>query len=99
MVNAVMWRALRQTGERCVFWSLQPEGRRAQSADAQAAHVVTRAGPGAIVDLHDAEGVAGAPARLAAGLPAMLDGLREAGYRLTTVTDLLADARPSRTAV
>src|SRR5213594_1438434 len=93
MVNAAMWRALERTAERCVFWSLQPEGLRARSAEAQAAYVVKRAGPGAIVDLHDAEGVAGAPARLIAALPAMLDGLREAGYRLTTVADLLGDPR------
>ena len=42
-----------------------------------------------LVDLHDAEGVAGAPARLAAALPAMIDGLHERGYALTTLTDLL----------
>ena len=55
------------------------------------------AGAGAIVDLHDAEGVAGAPARLAAALPAMLDGLSDAGYRLTTVADLLGDTQASGT--
>ncbi len=98
MVNAAMWRALRRTGERCVFWSLQPEGQRAQSAETQARYVVTRARAGAIVDLHDAEGVAGAPARLAAALPAMLDGLLGAGYRLTTITDVLAGAPASREA-
>jgi len=98
MVNAAMWRALKQTGERCIFWSLQPEGRRARSAETQARYVVTRARPGAIVDLHDAEGVAGAPARLVAALPAMLDGLFGAGYRLTTVTDVLTGAPASREA-
>ncbi len=97
MVNAAMWRALERTAERCVFWSLQPEGLWARSAEAQAAYVVKRAGAGAIVDLHDAEGVAGAPARLAAALPAMLDGLSDAGYRLTTVADLLGDTQASGT--
>ena len=95
MVNAAMWRALKKTGEHCVFWTLQPEGLRARSPEAQTAYVVNRAGPGAIVDLHDAEGVVGAPARLIAALPAMLDGLRDAGYRLTTVATLLSDTRAS----
>jgi peptidoglycan/xylan/chitin deacetylase (PgdA/CDA1 family) len=45
------------------------------------------------VDLHDAEGTPGAPARLAQVLPALLDGLRERGYALTTVDDLLATPR------
>ncbi|PYN00386.1 MAG: polysaccharide deacetylase family protein [Candidatus Rokuibacteriota bacterium] len=96
MVNAAMGRALTRTGERCVFWSLQPEGLRPRSAEAQAEYVVTRVSPGAIVDLHDAEGVAGAPARLVAALGTMLDGLRDAGYRLTTVAELLGDARAAR---
>jgi peptidoglycan/xylan/chitin deacetylase (PgdA/CDA1 family) len=72
------------------LWSLQPEGLRPQAAEAQAAHVLERAHAGAIVDLHDAEGVAGAPERLAAALPTMIDGLRDRGYTLTTVGDLLA---------
>src|SRR5207302_258096 len=96
MVNAAMGRALTRTGERCVFWSLQPEGLRPRSAEAQAEYVVTRVSPGAIVDLHDAEGVAGAPARLVAAPGTMLNGLRDAGYRLTTVAELLGDARAAR---
>jgi peptidoglycan/xylan/chitin deacetylase (PgdA/CDA1 family) len=72
-----------------VFWSIQPEGLRAVGADAQAAYVVARAHPGGIVDLHDAEGTRDAPARLHAALPAMIDGLREAGYELATVSELL----------
>ena len=89
MVNAAMFPLLRARGLRPVFWSLQPEGLRPASADAQAAYVVGRAHPGAIVDLHDAEGTRGAPARLVAALPAMIDGLRAAGYALTTVRGLL----------
>jgi peptidoglycan/xylan/chitin deacetylase (PgdA/CDA1 family) len=73
-----------------VFWSNQPEGLRAAEADAQASYVMRRAHPGAIVDLHDAEGTPGAPARLVAALPAMIDGLRAADYELTTVGDLLS---------
>jgi peptidoglycan/xylan/chitin deacetylase (PgdA/CDA1 family) len=53
--------------------------------------VLRRAHPGAIVDLHDAEGVAGAPARLVEALPAVLQGLGRAGYRLVTLNELLGD--------
>jgi len=89
MVNAALFPLLRARGVRPVFWSIQPEGWRPAPADAQAAYVVGRAHPGAIVDLHDAEGTPGAPARLVAALPAMIDGLRARGYALTTVGDLL----------
>jgi peptidoglycan/xylan/chitin deacetylase (PgdA/CDA1 family) len=89
MVNAAMFPALRRWQERCIFWSIQPEGLRPRRAAAQAACVRRRAHPGAIVDLHDAEGVAGAPARLVQALPAMIDGLRAAGYALVTVSELL----------
>jgi peptidoglycan-N-acetylglucosamine deacetylase len=90
MVNAALFGALRRHHQRCVFWSLQPEGLRPAPAAAQVAHVLRRAHPGAIVDLHDAEGTAEAPARLCAALPAMLDGLAEAGYGFGTVSELLA---------
>jgi peptidoglycan/xylan/chitin deacetylase (PgdA/CDA1 family) len=90
MVNAALFGVLRAAELRCVFWSIQPEGLRPRPPAALTRHVLTRAHPGAIVDLHDAEGVAGAPERLAAALPAMIDGLHERGYALTTLTDLLA---------
>ena len=89
MVNAAMFGALRRRGERCVFWSLQPEGLRPVRAEDQVRHVLRRAHSGAIVDLHDAEGPWRAPERLVQALPAMIDGLRAAGYELTTVTELL----------
>ena len=90
MVNAAMFGALRRHRQRCVFWSIQPEGLRPAPAEAQVAHVLRRAHPGAIVDLHDAEGTPGAPARLCAALPAMIDGLAAAGYEFATVGELLA---------
>ena len=89
MVNAAMFPLLRARHLTPVFWSIQPEGLRPAGADAQAAHVVRRAHPGAIVDLHDAEGTPGAPARLVAALPPMIAGLRAAGYELTTVSRVL----------
>jgi peptidoglycan/xylan/chitin deacetylase (PgdA/CDA1 family) len=90
MVNAAMFPVLRRIGERCVFWSIQPEGQRPAAAARQIEYVLRRAHPGAIVDLHDAEGTAAAPERLLAALPALLDGLRARGYALTTVADLLS---------
>jgi len=90
MVNAAMFRALRRHGQRCVFWSIQPEGLRPAAAETQVAHVLRRAHPGAIVDLHDAEGTPGAPARLCAALPAMIEGLQAAGYDFATVGELLS---------
>ncbi len=92
MVNAALYGALRRHGERLVFWSLQPEGLRPVPAERQARHVLERAHPGAIVDLHDAEGRPAAPERLLIALPAMIDGLRDAGYELVTVAELLGDA-------
>jgi peptidoglycan/xylan/chitin deacetylase (PgdA/CDA1 family) len=90
MVNAAMPGALRACGERAVLWSIQPEGLRAVPAPVQVARVLRGAHAGAIVDLHDAEGTPGAPARLLEALPPIIDGLQEAGYALTTVGDLLA---------
>ncbi len=93
MVNAGMFPVLRRLGERCVFWTVQPEGLRPRGGTAQAAHVLRHVGPGAIVDLHDADGVTGAGERLLGALPSMLDGLRGAGYDLVTVAELIAPAR------
>ena len=84
-----MFPLLRARGVRPVLWSIQPEGLRPAPAGAQAEYVVRRAHPGAIVDLHDAEGTRGAPARLLDALPPMIGGLRARGYELTTVADLL----------
>ena len=90
MVNAAMFGALRRHGERCVFWSIQPEGLRPAPAATQVARVLQRAHPGAIVDLHDAEGTRQAPVRVCDALPAMIDGLAAAGYGFGTVGELLA---------
>jgi peptidoglycan/xylan/chitin deacetylase (PgdA/CDA1 family) len=93
MVNAATFPALRRLGERCVFWSIQPEGQRPAPAARQVDYVLGRAHAGAIVDLHDAEGTPAAPVRLMEALPALLDGLRERGYAFTTVADLLSARR------
>jgi peptidoglycan/xylan/chitin deacetylase (PgdA/CDA1 family) len=90
MLNAALFPVLRRHGSRCVLWSIQPEGLRSVDAGAQVTHVLARAHPGAIVDLHDAEGTPRAPERLCAALPAMIAGLRRDGYELTTLGALLA---------
>ena len=90
MVNAAMFPALRRRRQRCVFWSIQPEGLRPAPAAAQVERVLARALPGAIVDLHDAEGTPEAPARTCEALPAMIQGLRAKGYAFATVGELLA---------
>jgi peptidoglycan/xylan/chitin deacetylase (PgdA/CDA1 family) len=89
MMNAAMFPVLRRYRVSCVLWSVQPEGLRPTNARAQVRHVLRRAHPGAIVDLHDAEGTPKAPERLWAALPGMIDGLRRAGYELTTLSALL----------
>lgn len=96
-VNAAMFPLLRRVGERCVLWSIQPEGLRSVAAPVQVHRVLSRAHPGAIVDLHDAEGTPGAPERLIEALPGIVAGLRASGYELTTVTEVLGGpCRPGR---
>lgn len=92
-VNAAMFPVLRRIGARCVFWSIQPERLRPVDASIQAACVVRRAYPGAIVDLHDAEGTPRAPERLLEALPPMIAGLRERGFEFSTLSELLAARR------
>ena len=90
MVNAAMFTEARRLGEKTVFWSIQPEGQRPVPAPRQVAYVVGHAHPGAIVDLHDAEGTRDAPARLVEALPRMIAALRDRDYAFTTVADLLS---------
>jgi peptidoglycan/xylan/chitin deacetylase (PgdA/CDA1 family) len=97
MVNAAMFPLLARQGERCVFWSIQPEGLRPASAQEQVTRVIRRAHPGAIVDLHDAEGTPRAPERLVAALGPMISGLRDEGYGFATVAELLAPHAPGLT--
>ncbi|MBI2217910.1 MAG: polysaccharide deacetylase family protein [Candidatus Rokubacteria bacterium] len=89
MVNLAMFPLLRRLGLSCVLWSIQPEGLRPVGPLEQSRYVVGHAHAGAIVDLHDAEGTPRAPERLSAALPQMTDGLRDAGWELTTLGELL----------
>jgi peptidoglycan/xylan/chitin deacetylase (PgdA/CDA1 family) len=87
--NLAMFPALKALGTPCVFWTIQPEGRRPVSPQAQLRRAAARVRPGAIFDLHDADGVPGAGGRLRAALAPLIGGLRGAGYRLVPLRDLL----------
>ena len=90
MVNLAVFPTLRRLGSRCVFWSIQPEGLRAAPPEIMARRVARKAHPGAIVDLHDAEGLPGAPLRLLAALPEMIERLRAEDYALVPLGELLS---------
>ena len=51
--------------------------------------VIARARAGAVYDLHDADGVPGAGARLVEYLPTLVAGLRAQGYALVPLRHLL----------
>ncbi|MEX2220824.1 MAG: polysaccharide deacetylase family protein [Candidatus Rokuibacteriota bacterium] len=87
--NLAMFGAIRRLGTPCVFWTVQPESRRPVDAAAQARRGTARARPGAIYDLHDADGVPGAGTRLVAYLPALIAGLKREGYALVPLRELL----------
>ena len=89
LTNLAAFGALRRLGTPCVLWTVQPEGRRPVAPEAQVRHVTARVSPGAIVDLHDADGVPGAGARLAQALPDLIDALRQRGFALAPLRDLL----------
>jgi peptidoglycan/xylan/chitin deacetylase (PgdA/CDA1 family) len=91
IVNAAALRTAARLGLVTVLWSIQPEGLRPREPEAQLRHLAARLRGGAIVDLHDAPGLPGAPARLLRMLPALLDLLEARGYRTVTVGELLAD--------
>ncbi len=92
LVNLAVFPALKRLRSALVLWSVQPEGLSPVPPRKIAERVIRRAGPGVIVDLHDAEGLRGAPARLVEALPPILDGLSARGYECVPLAELLADA-------
>ena len=89
MTNLAVFPALRRLGTPCVFWTVQTEGQRAAAAERQLGTATARARPGAIIDLHDADGVPGAGERTVEMLPALIAALRRDGYALAGLSDVL----------
>lgn len=89
IVNAATLMTARRLGLVTVLWSIQHEGRRPRAPAAQLRHVADRLHDGAIVDLHDAPGLPGAPERLLTMMPGLLDGLEDRGYAAVPVGELL----------
>jgi peptidoglycan/xylan/chitin deacetylase (PgdA/CDA1 family) len=89
IVNAATLATARRLGLVTVLWSIQHEGLRPRTPAAQLRHVTDRLHDGAIVDLHDAPGLPGAPERLLATMPDLLDALEGRGYAAVPVGELL----------
>ena len=87
--NLAMFGVARRLHTPCVFWTVQPESRRPVAPAEQARWGIAQARAGAIYDLHDADGVPGAGARLLEYLPTLVAGLRAQGYALVPLRELL----------
>jgi peptidoglycan/xylan/chitin deacetylase (PgdA/CDA1 family) len=89
MANLAAFPVLRRLGTPCIRWTVQPEGRQPVDPEVQSRRAARGVRPGAILDLHDSDGVAGAGARLTRALPMLIGALRDAGYTLAPLRDLL----------
>lgn len=89
--SALMLDELRKAGYISIGWDVDATDWRETAPDKIADRVLSEAHPGAIVLLHDG-GLSGGNADRSgtiAALPAIIDGLRERGYELVTVPDML----------
>ena len=77
------------TGRNNILWDIGPEGDREVASDAAriTAYVLDRVRPGSIVLLHL---MYGSRAESREALPAIIQGLKQGGYRFATVSELLA---------
>jgi peptidoglycan/xylan/chitin deacetylase (PgdA/CDA1 family) len=89
IVNAVALHTARQAGFASVLWSIQPEGLRPRTPEAQLRYCSDHLHDGAIVDLHDAPGLPGAPERVLRLMPRLLDLVAAQGYKPVPVGALL----------
>ncbi|MBI4012621.1 MAG: polysaccharide deacetylase family protein [Candidatus Rokubacteria bacterium] len=90
IVNVAALGAARRAGFTPVLWSVQPEGLRARAPGEQLRHCARHLGDGAIVCLHDAPGLPGAPERLLRLIPGLLELLADRGYAAVPVGALLS---------
>jgi peptidoglycan/xylan/chitin deacetylase (PgdA/CDA1 family) len=75
-----------QSGMRSALWTVDPQDWRTKATPEEiAASVVGAAHPNAIILLHDG---GGDQSGTIAALPAIIDGLRAAGYRFVTLDEL-----------
>ena len=89
--NAAVLQAVGNAGyPHTIMWTIDTVDWQGVSSAAIRTKVVSGATPGSIVLMHVGGGATGTPD----ALPGMIDGLRSAGYRLVTVSELLG-ARPS----
>ena len=84
---------LAKTGRKNIFWDVAPESDRDIAADADkiVRYVLEETRPGSIILLH---AMYGSRAETRKAIPAILQGLRERGYRFVTVSELLATVAP-----
>jgi peptidoglycan/xylan/chitin deacetylase (PgdA/CDA1 family) len=77
-----------QTRRTTIYWDIEPESYPEVAADAEriTQHVLERARPGSIILLHV---MYASRAETRKALPAIILGLRERGYRLVTLSELL----------
>jgi peptidoglycan/xylan/chitin deacetylase (PgdA/CDA1 family) len=90
IVNIPALRVVRRVGFTTVMWTIQPEGAWAVPPAAQLDYCARFLQDGAIIDLHDAPGLPGAPERLLALMPDLLSLLADRGYAAVPVGTLLA---------
>lgn len=83
IVNACVLYIILKHRLETVLASIQPEGLRPRSSADQFAHCTSRLHPGAIIDLHDADGVPGAPIRLLGYIRNLIQDIRSQGFGIT----------------
>lgn len=89
LANLAVGPALARLGTPSVRWTVQPEGLGPVAPARQLDRGLARAEAGAIYDLHDADGVPGAGARLVAYLPQLIERLRRGGYAVVPLGELV----------
>jgi peptidoglycan-N-acetylglucosamine deacetylase len=90
IVNVPALRIARRAGYTTVLWSIQPEGAWVSPPDDQLRYCRRFLHDGAIIDLHDAPGLPGAPERLLRLMPGLLDLVADRDYATVPVGTLLA---------